>query len=160
MNELEFCLKYVKWNRYILIGYRDCLEELLECKARDIKELTWILSEAVYTEKVRDMLAWGLEDYGLAIQVQEVKLPQGYLNADLSGHYPVNILDFTSQAKIPTAGIASGSVWLDMASMEEKRRRIEVRNLDICYYALQEEVEESPENLDTISKNGYNTRVN
>ncbi len=139
MNEIEFCLTYAKWNRYILIGYSDCLEELLQHKARDIKELTWILSEAVYTGKIRDMISDVFDDYGLAIQIQVVKLPQTYLNADLSCKYPVNILDFTKLTKIPTAGIARGSCWLDMVSLEEKRNRIQVRNLDVLYYSFQEE---------------------
>lgn len=124
-----------------MIGYRDCLEELLGRNARDIKELTWILSEAVYTQKVRDILTDVFDEYGLAIQVQVVKMPYAYLSADLSCKYPVNILDFSMQDKIPTAGIARGSCWLDMASMEEKRRRIAVRNLGIEYYSMREAIE-------------------
>lgn len=110
----------------------------MERKARDIKEMTWILSEAVYTQKVRDILTDVFDEYGLAIQVQVVKMPYAYLSADLSCKYPVNILDFSMQDKIPTAGIANGSCWLDMASMEKKKGRIEKRNLDIRYYALEE----------------------
>lgn len=139
MNEMEFCLTYAKWNRYILIGYSDCLEELLEQKARDIKELIWILSEAVYTHRLQDMISDVYDDYGLAIQVQVVKLPHTYLGANLTCKYPVNILDFTKIVKIPTAGISSGSCWLDMGSLEEKRKRIQVRNLGVAYYSFQEE---------------------
>ena len=51
---------------------------------------------------------------------------------------PVNVLDFTGEAYMAVSGAPRGSVWLDMCSLEEKRRRIEARGGGITYTSLKE----------------------
>jgi len=74
--------------------------------------------------------------------------------------HPSLVLDFSEADRIATADVPRGSIWLDMAASEEKRRRIEDRNTGIRYFSLKKEWKQPQKalnHLDTTSKNGYNT---
>ena len=61
-----------------------------------------------------------------------------------------------------TAGVARGSIWLDLYSVEEKQKKMECRNPGIFYFSLKkkwkqvQKVRNMPFFLDTAKENGYN----
>ena len=51
---------------------------------------------------------------------------------------PVIVVDFTGESYMVVPAVPEGSVWLDMFSVEEKRRRILARGKDITYFSMKE----------------------
>lgn len=140
---------------FLVLGYEDCVPGLINTCVRQMKSLRFVLTGPC--EPLQDYLEELCEEYGLAANVQ--LLQQEDRQKGPFYHYPVVctcpsvILDFTGEDMLYTADTAKGSIWLDMDSMEKKRRRIEDRDTGIRYFSMKKKWKK----VDTTSKNGYNT---
>lgn len=152
-NWSEPLLAEAKHPSYIILGFSYCLPEFLWQKGDRMKSICWVLQGKRYTEEVRELESAFYEEFGLAIDMRMIASKEDYKKVRLQNKLPVNVVDFSGEEKIQVVNLARGSVWLDMSSMEEKRRRIEERNTDISYFSLKKQWKQ----IDTISKNRYNT---
>lgn len=144
----------------LLLGQAYCVPEMLSEYARGIKSLKWILPARQFREEQQELVEMLEEEYGLAAQVRLLSEEESYKQIYPVCRVPSLILDFSETDRIPTADVAGGSIWLDMGSSEEKRRRIEDRDTGIRYFSLKKEWKQPQKALnylDTIGKNGYNT---
>ena len=145
---------------FMILGQTACLPEILYEHVRGIKSLKWILPRRQFLEGQQELVEVLSEEYGLAAEVRLLFEEEGYRQVHPVCRVPSLVLDFSEEDRIPTADVARGSIWLDMASSEEKRRRIEDRDTGIHYFSLKKEWKQPQKALnylDTISKNGYNT---
>lgn len=121
---------------FMILGAAPCLPALIEKYAHKMKSLRWILPEAECSQELMDFVEDFYTEYGLAVALQPMPPDQRRIQA--ACEEPCNILDFTRETQIAVWDIAKGSIWLDMLSMEEKRRRIVARCTGILYYSLKE----------------------
>ena len=121
----------------MILGNPSCAPLLLEHCARRMKSLRWFLPEEEYTEELEELLEDFYEENGLAAALQLLpgKCPFSRLRPECPE--PCSILDFTEEYRISSSGLPEGSVWIDMASREEKGRRLTLRG-DIRYVSLKE----------------------
>lgn len=124
--------------RFVILGSFDGIDALIEGCAHRMKALQWILKEREYTQERMDFVEKFCEEYGLAITLRTVPGRAAYRKLRLACPEPANILDFTGEPAVSAAGVAAGSVWLDMLPSEEKRRRLAGRREDIRYVSLEE----------------------
>lgn len=124
--------------QFVILGAYRGIDALIESCAHKMKELQWILKEQEYTPELMNFVETFCEEYGLAIDIRTVTGRAAYRKLRLACPKPVNILDFTNETRILTSDIAEGSIWLDMLSSEEKKRRIAGRGTGIRYYSLKE----------------------
>lgn len=154
-------LRYAKdLSHFMILGPCYCISEILYENVRDMKSLKWILYERHFREEQEELVDTLYEEYGLAVDVRLLSETESFAKAHPTCKEPVVVLDFCEEDRIPTVDVVRGSIWLDMASSEEKRRRIEDRDTGISYFSLKKEWKEPQKALnylDTISKNGYNT---
>lgn len=122
---------------FVILGNPSCAPLLLEHCARRMKSLRWFLPEEEYTEELEELLEDFYEENGLAAALQLLpgKCPFSRLRPECPE--PCSILDFTEEYRISSSGLPEGSVWIDMASREEKGRRLTLRG-DIRYVSLKE----------------------
>ena len=141
-NLIERLLANNHLNHYIIIGYDECIPEILFNHVSKMKSLRLILpNEMPDIETCLDDI---YEDYGLATSLQIVKPEQTsqkgiFRTIRIACEVPSVILDFTGESHILTADIARDSIWLDFDSNEEKRRRIEERNTGIHYHSTRKQ---------------------
>lgn len=138
----EELLQKVPLVHYLILGYEDYIPELLKKWARHMKSLRFILSRT--SEELDIFLEDFYEESGLTASIQIVSGKAGRQDAPYYGYNVVCpnssvILDFSGEAHLFTADVARGSLWLDMDSLEEKRRRIEDRNTGIQYLSMKKE---------------------
>lgn len=156
----EPLLWYAQHSSYLILGNAFCLPDFLWRKAERMKSLQWILPGKQYTEELAAFEEDICQEFGLAIDMHVLKSPEEYRRVRLKSKLPVNIIDFSGEERLQTADLPSESIWLDMSSMEEKRRRIEDRKNPMRYFSLKKQWKQPQKGrdyLDTISKNGYNT---
>lgn len=127
------------WNHYVILGTAPCIYGLIEKYARNMKSLRWILAEADYSQEVLDFVEDFYIEYGLAIDLQTFEGCGSGRRFALSCQEPSNIIDFTEDILFECQGAAEGSVWLDVFSVEEKKRRLLARNPGIRYFSMKEE---------------------
>ncbi len=147
-------------SHFVILGQSACVPEIIYECVRNIKSLKWILPERQFRVELQDFVDILYEEYGLAVDVKLLSEKENFTKVHPVCRVPSLVLDFSETDRIPTADVARGSIWLDMASSEEKRRRIEERNTGIYYYSLKKEWKQPQKalyHLDTIGKNGYNT---
>lgn len=132
----EPLLAKVKHSAYVVLGFSYCLPEFLWQKGDRMKSIRWILPRKLYTQEFSEMESAFYEEFGLAIDMRILDSQEEYKKVCLQSRVPVNVLDFSPEEKIQTADLPEGSIWLDMSSMEEKRRRIEERSTGISYFSL------------------------
>lgn len=140
-------------SHYLILGYDSMLLSVLWQQAKKIKSLRLLLKQM--PEELQEELEEGLEElneeFGLIASVQfQPKI------SNVQSIFPVLIIDFTGEEKLFVSEVAQGSIWLDMDSLEEKRRRIEGRNTGILYFSMKKHWKR----IDTLFKNRYNTKVN
>jgi len=132
---VEELLSKATLSHFVILGTAPCLTTVIESCAKRMKSLRWILMETDCNEEVLEYVEDFYMEYGLAIMLQPVpagsKLQAVCLEAS-------NILDFTQNVPVSLAEVAKGSIWLDMLSVEEKRRKIAGRNDGIIYFSLKE----------------------
>ena len=129
-------LPFATQTHFVILGNAPCIPEVTKACARRMKSLRWILPEKDYGEAVEDFADDFYDDYGLAIEVQTVAGRNGFRTLCLEAVKPICILDFTEEGKLFWGGLASGSVWLDFASMEAKEKRLERLAPGIQYVSL------------------------
>lgn len=135
---VEELLLQAKWPHFILLGTASCIFSVLEEQADRMKSLRWIVPEKDCSQELLAFVEDFYTEYGLAIDFQPLTSPVMPRRLRISCDLPANILDFTMEPSIGIADIAEGSVWLDMQSVEEKRRRIVERASGIQYFSLKE----------------------
>lgn len=124
---------------FVVLGNADCLQGLLCALAPRMKSVLWIAPDLSYQDQLEEFAEEFFLEYGLAVNLHF--LPENGTYAQMripDDRYrePVNVLDFTEGRYIPCFAPPGGSVWLDMASVREKERRIEARRLKVCYDSL------------------------
>lgn len=145
---------------FIILGQTACVQELIYGLINNMKSLKWILPARLYRQAQQDMVDILYEEYGLAVEVRVFQEEESFARVYPTCRVPSVVLDFSETDRVPTVDVARGSIWLDMASSGEKRRRIEDRDTGIQYFSLKKEWKQPQKALnylDTISKNGYNT---
>lgn len=123
---------------FVILGTAGCIPELLEKYARGMKSLRWILAEADRTPELEEFVEDFYIEFGLAVSLQVLPGPKEFKRLQLVCALPSNILDFTGEPGIGICGVAEGSIWLDMRSVEEKRRRILGRGQGVSYFSIKE----------------------
>lgn len=121
---------------FVILGMAPCLPMVIEKYAGRMKSLRWIMSENDCESEVQEFVEDFYTEYGLAIMLCLVPAGQKRLQAVCAE--PSNILDFSGDARISLTKVAKGSIWLDMVSLEEKRRRIIGNSTGIVYFSLKE----------------------
>ena len=114
---------------FVILGTAPGLPEVLEAHARRMKSLRWFLLEAEWGEELSAFVEDFYTEYGLAIELRLLEDGAALKRLRLFCGEPVIVVDFT---------VPEGSVWLDMFSVEEKRRRILARGKDITYFSMKE----------------------
>lgn len=145
---------------FLILGYADCLAQILCENARKMRSVKWWLKEKQCTSDLQVFLEDFYEEYGLAVEVHLLENEADWFGVRPSSVVPVNVLDFTGEEKLSACDVARGSIWLDMDSLDGKWERMEARNPGINYFSLKNQWKQRQKEaicLDTINKNGYNT---
>lgn len=150
---------------YLVLGFEAFVPEVLAPYLREMKSLRFLVGKK--DELPEDFAEEVCEEYGLAVSCG---VAPGKGDAGPFFHFvpecplPTVILDLTGEAYLSAARTAPGSVWLDMDSLEEKRRRVEAALGGDAYFSIKKEWgragKKTPAALDTALKNGYNRAVN
>lgn len=155
---VDYLMCHGTWAHYVILGNAPCLLEVLPKYAKGMKSLRLFLTEREFDEELELLLELLFEEYGLAADIQFLEENTGYRKLPAFGGLPCNVLDFSKEEKVSYQSAVPDSIWIDFDAMEEKRRRFENRGARVCYFSLAKEWK-FPRNLDTFSKNGYNTIV-
>ena len=123
---------------FVILGTAPGLPEVLEAHARRMKSLRWVLLEAEWDEELSAFVEDFYTEYGLAIELQLLEDAAALRRLRLFCGEPVNVVDFTGESYMAVSAAPEGSVWLDMLSVEEKRRRILARGKNITYFSMKE----------------------
>lgn len=127
---------------FVVLGNVPYLHELLGELAPRMKSVLWIAPDLTYQEQLEEFAEDFYQEYGLAIRLYflpdngtyaQMRIPEDRYRE------PVTVLDFTGDKYIPSFEPLEGSVWLDMASVLEKERRIEARRLKAAYISLKKQ---------------------
>lgn len=124
---------------FVILGVSPDIRPIIEGLARRMKSLRWILLEEECSQELKDFVEDFYVEYGLAVTLQPLGEGEAYRRLRLVCPMPVNVLDFTMEPHIFAGGLAEGSIWLDMMSVEEKGRRTAGRGKGVVYYSLKEE---------------------
>lgn len=109
------------------------------------------------TKAVEELQEDLCDEYGMVAQIQLVA-PGEFQKIRLRSNQPVLIIDYSGDKPISVLGLAKGSIWVDMDSVEAKRHLIEDRRTGLQYFSLKTIWKrEMLETLDIISKFAYNT---
>lgn len=123
---------------FVILGTAPGLPEVLEAHARRMKSLRWFLLEAEWGEELSAFVEDFYTEYGLAIELRLLEDGAALKRLRLFCGEPVIVVDFTGESYMAVPAVPEGSVWLDMFSVEEKRRRILARGKDITYFSMKE----------------------
>lgn len=123
---------------FVILGTAPGLPEVLEAHARRMKSLRWVLLEAEWDEELSAFVEDFYTEYGLAIELRLLEDGAALKRLRLFCGEPVIVVDFTGESYMAVPAVPEGSVWLDMFSVEEKRRRILARGKDITYFSMKE----------------------
>ena len=123
---------------FVILGTAPGLPEVLEAHARRMKSLRWFLLEAEWGEELSAFVEDFYTEYGLAIELRLLEDGAALKRLRLFCGEPVIVVDFTGESYMAVPAVPEGSVWLDMFSVEEKRRRILAREKDITYFSMKE----------------------
>lgn len=137
----------------VIIGYDACLEEALGYLAESFRSLRfWMAEEPPDFAKRLDEL---YEEYGMVASLDTWR--QGTC-IQIQRQESCLFLDLSRQEKLPVYGMSQGSMWVDLADSEHRRRQIAAYPLGIPYLSLSGIWErEMAQTLDTVSKFEYNT---
>ena len=136
---VEHMLEYAALPHFLILGYHPAILNPLCGHAQKMKSLKWILPKRYWEEELQDFVEDFYQEYGLAVAVELLEEGISFKRAGIASRMPVNILDFSGEAKIPSGNIEKDSIWLDMDSMEEKQRRLERRDTQVHYFSLKKE---------------------
>lgn len=134
----EELLKNVGLHRYVVLGTcSSTAAVILRCAPR-MKSLRWFLQEKDCGQEIQEFVEDFYGEYGLAATLQPLEGERAFSRLLLETVEPVCVLDFSRESRIPTGGLAKGSIWLDFCSVEEKARRITETREDIFYFSVKE----------------------
>ena len=158
-ENLKILLQYVKktdWpGKAIILGSGMGMQEWIPLIAGKVQHLELYLE--FMTKGIEALQEELCEEYGMLTQVKLVA-PDEFDKEKLKSSEPVLVIDFSGSKPISVLGLAKGSIWIDMNSVESKRHFIEDRRTGITYLSLKSIWKrEMLETLDTISKFAYNT---
>lgn len=149
--------------RFLILGRNQNICPILERCTNRLKSIHWLLPEKDCTSDFRDYLDAFYEEYGLVISYRTYSDTGQLRRGALTCPEETVIFDFTREGYVQAAGVARGSIWLDLHSMEEKQKKMECRNPGVFYFSLKkkwkqvQKVRNMPFFLDTVKENGYNT---
>lgn len=123
---------------FILLGTAEGIFPLIEAYADRMKSLRWILVRAQCDEKLYDFVEDFYTEYGLAIELQLLENEAALKRMRFFGREAVSIVDFTGEVYMAVSAVPEGSIWLDMFSVEEKKRRILAREKKVAYISMKE----------------------
>ena len=106
---------------FLVLGYAPFLPELLEPYLKGMKSLSFLTGRE--EPELERFVETVYEEYGLAVSCR-VPMERRFL-VQPECPRPSLILDLSGESRLSPVNVAEGSVWLDMDSCEEKRRRIE-----------------------------------
>lgn len=121
---------------FVILGTAPCLPMIIEKYAGRMKSLRWIMWENDCDSEIQEFVEDFYTEYGLAIML--CLAPAGQKRLQAACVEPSNVLDFSHDARISLTKVAKGSIWLDMTSQEEKRRRVVGGSTGIVYFSLKE----------------------
>jgi len=146
---------------FLILGYNRYLPELIMKHIRRIRSLRLVLD--CQPEEFIDFLDDLYEEYGLTVSIHMLSEEEGemlpFRKYRIICPLTSTIIDYTGEPHLNISQVAEKSIWLDMDSLEEKRRRLEGRNTGIRYLSFKKHVK-TLSDLDITDKNGYNTGVN
>lgn len=133
----------------LILGSGIGMQDWLPLIAPRVRSITFYLEVITGSfEILREQLC---EEYGLITQVH-LMAPGELRKQKLRYTEPVLVIDFSGKNPISVLGLAKGSIWLDMDSVEAKRHAIEDRRTGVNYLSLKNLIQrEMSETLDTIS---------
>lgn len=155
-----YVMQHATLNHYVILGKAECIPQIVWKYIRRMKSLRWVLLKRQFGECEQELVDMIYDEYGLAVEVRLLEEEKDYRRMRLGCQIPTVLIDFCQEERVSGTDVAKGSIWLDMTSSEEKRRRLEERNTGINYFSLKKEwkqPQKAPYQLDTICKNGYNT---
>lgn len=144
----------------LVLGYSFSLLTCLRQRGARIKSLKWLLPKQFYREDMKQFEEDFYYEFGLVMDLQVLSGEQEYRRIPIRSKKPVTVIDFSGEDKLFVGELAPGSIWIDMASLDEKQRRIEGLLGSISYISLKKKWKQAKKDsffLDTNSKNGYNT---
>lgn len=121
---------------FLILGQSDCIPGMLVAGVRRMRSIKWYLLQREYTGETEAFIDNFYEEYGLVIEIHFLEEKKDWWRVGFHCPDPVKVLDFTGEAKVSSNGVPKGSVWLDMSALDEKSRRMEVRNQGIQYFSL------------------------
>lgn len=155
-----YMMQHATLNHFVILGKAECIPQIILQYVRRMKSMRWVLLERQFGEEEQELVDMIYDEYGLAVEVRLLDEERDYHRMRLNCQVPTVLIDFCEEEKISGADVAKGSIWLDMTSSEVKRQRLEGRSEGIHYFSLKKEwkqPQKPPYQLDTTSKNGYNT---
>lgn len=132
-------LPFARNHHFVILGSVPCLQQLLCEMAPRMKSLLWIAPDLTYREQLEDFAEDFYQEFGLAMTLHFLPVGGTFGQMRISDQRysePVNVLDFSDGRHVPVFNPPAGSVWLDMASVYEKERRIKARRLQVTYISL------------------------
>ena len=137
---------------FYVMGYEEFVPKVLAPYYKKMRTLTFFVSGKV---------PWQLEAYlqelsreeGIAADLKVSEDRSGYRNLRPEISEGSVVLDLSGEEKIMSADTAKGGIWIDMDSLESKKRKILTNSAETAYFSMKEEWGR----LDTANKNGYNT---
>ncbi len=123
---------------FIILGTAEGIFPIIEAYAARMKSLRWILTEAEYDQDLADFVEDFYTEYGLAIELELLEDVAALKRLRLFCKEAVNMVDFTGEAYMAAQAVPEGSIWLDMFSVEEKKRRILARDKKVAYISMKE----------------------
>ena len=132
----------------VILGEAPGMEDWLKAMAKYMKKITWYsLSMARGFTEIQENL---LEEYGLMLDWKRSLQPKS--------PEPAMVLDYCGKENVFVWDIPSGSIWVDMTSLENRRHAVEDRETGIQYTSLNRFWrEEMIKTLDTVNQILYNT---
>ncbi len=135
---IEQLFRHATLPHFIILGMSTALFPVIEAYAGRMKSLRWILTEAEYVEELTGFVEDFYTEYGLAIELQLLQDGAALKRLRFFCKEAVNIVDLTGEAYMAVSTVPEGSIWLDLFAVEEKKRRILVRDKKITYVSMKE----------------------
>lgn len=135
---IEQLFRRAERSHFILLGKAAEVFPVIEAYAGRMKSLRWILTEAEYDRELADFVEDFYTEYGLAIELQLLEDWAALKRLRFFCREAVNMVDFTGENCMAVLTVPEGSIWLDMFSVEEKKRRILAREKKVAYISMKD----------------------
>ena len=132
-------LPWAEHTHFLVLGTTGCIARVFEKLAPRAKSLLWIVPDHTYRGQAEAIAEEIYQEYGLPIDLRFLPEGASFARIQIDGKYlaeTMNVLDFTGEKYVPPLQLVPDSVWLDMAAMEEKEKRILSRRMRVRYVSL------------------------